>query len=176
MPGKLRDGYGRTNIGQRLLMARRLVESGVRYVTVLDGGYDNHQNLRTAMTRRVRPLDQGYAALISDLAKSGLLDSTLVLLTTEFGRTPRYNATRGRDHWARAFSIVLAGGGVKGGVIHGATAADGSVPERDPVGPSDLAATTFTLMGIKPQKRLFSAGGRPHRIVDDGVVLKDLLS
>jgi hypothetical protein len=175
VPAKLRNRYGRTNIGQRLLMARRLVEAGVRYVSVLDGGYDNHQNLQAALRRRMVPFDQGYAALIADLDASGLLKETLVLLTTEFGRTPRYNATRGRDHWARAFSIVMAGGGIKGGIIHGSTAADGSVPERDPVGPSDLSATTFTLLGLDPKKRLFSSGGRPHRLVDDGKVLTDLI-
>jgi uncharacterized protein (DUF1501 family) len=175
VPAALRNRYGRTNIGQRLLMARRLVEAGVRYVSVLDGGYDHHNNLATGLRARMIPLDQGYAAMIADLHTSGLLRETLVLLTTEFGRTPRYNATRGRDHWARAFSIVMAGGGIKGGVVHGSTAADGSVPEENPVGPSDLAATTFTLLGLDPKKRLFSAGGRPHRLVDDGKVLKDLI-
>jgi Protein of unknown function (DUF1501) len=175
VPAALRNRYGRTNIGQRLLMARRLVEAGVRYVSVLDGGYDHHNNLAAGLRARMIPLDQGYAAMIADLHASGLLQETLVLLTTEFGRTPRYNATRGRDHWARAFSIVMAGGGIKGGVVHGSTAADGSVPEENPVGPSDLAATTFTLLGLDPKKRLFSAGGRPHRLVDDGKVLKDLI-
>jgi len=175
VPAKLRYRYGRTNIGQRLLMARRLVEAGVRYVSVLDGGYDNHQNLQAGLRRRMVPFDQGYAALIADLDASGLLKDTLVLLTTEFGRTPRYNATRGRDHWARAFSIVMAGGGIKGGIIHGSTTADGSVPDSDPVGPSDLSATTFTLLGLDPKKRLFSSGGRPHRLVDDGKVLTDLI-
>ena len=113
--------------------------------------------------------------MIQDLATSGLLSSTLVLLTTEFGRTPRYNANRGRDHWPRAFSIVMAGGGIKGGAIHGTTAADGSVPESDPVAPADVAATVFTLMGIDPQKRLFSTGGRPQIIARGGNVLDDLI-
>ena len=102
--------------------------------------------------------------------------SDVVIITSEFGRTPRYNATRGRDHWPRAFSVVMAGGGIQGGRIHGATVADGSEPDFDPVGPADLSATIFTLMGIDPEKRLLSAGGRPQALVRDGKVLKGLLT
>ena len=176
VPAALRDRYGRSNIGQRLLMARRLVQAGARYLIVSDGGYDNHANLRTGMSRSIPPLDQGFAALIADLKASGMLDSTLVIITSEFGRTPRYNATRGRDHWPRAFSVVMAGGGIQGGRIHGATVADGSEPDFNPVGPADLSATIFTLMGIDPEKRLLSAGGRPQALVRDGKVLKGLLT
>ncbi|MCA8958357.1 MAG: DUF1501 domain-containing protein, partial [Planctomycetes bacterium] len=155
--------------------ARRLVEAGVRYVTVLDGGYDHHNNLAAGLRARLTPFDRGFATLVDDLAASGLLDSTLVLVTSEFGRTPRYNATRGRDHWPRAFSVVAAGGGFRGGVVHGATVADGSEPERDPVSPHDLGATVFTLLGLDPEKRLFSAGGRPQQLMRDGEVLRALL-
>lgn len=176
VPAALRNRYGRHNIGQRLLMARRLVEAGVRYVTVVDGGYDHHNNLANGLRGRMTPLDQGYAALIQDLESAGLLDKTLVLLTTEFGRTPRYNANRGRDHWPRAFSIVMAGGGLKRGVVKGSTVADGSEPDTDPCGPADMAATTFHLLGIDPEKRLLSAGGRPQALVKDGRVLEDLLA
>ncbi len=176
VPDAHRNRYGRTNIGQRLLMARRLVEAGARYLMVTDGGYDHHTNLRTAMSRSMPMVDQGFAALISDLKASGLLETTLVIITSEFGRTPRYNATRGRDHWPRAFSVVMAGGGIRGGQIHGATVADGSEPESDPVGPADLSATIFTLLGIDPEKRLLSAGDRPQALVRDGKVLKNLLS
>lgn len=176
VPAALRNRYGRTRIGQRLLMARRLVEAGARYLLVTDGGYDNHRNLRAGMGRSIPMLDQGFAALIADLKASGLLATTLVVITSEFGRTPRYNATRGRDHWPRAFSVVLAGGGIQGGRIHGATVADGSEPDCDPVYPPDLSATIFTLLGIDPEKRLMSAGDRPQALVRDGKVLKSLLS
>lgn len=176
VPEAHRNRYGRTNIGQRLLMARRLVEAGARYLIVSDGGYDNHANLRTAMSRSIPVLDQGFAALIADLKASGLLDTTLVVITSEFGRTPRYNSTRGRDHWPRAFSVVMAGGGIQGGRIHGATVADGSEPESDPVGPADLSATIFTLLGIDPEKRLLSAGDRPQALVRDGKVVRSLLT
>ena len=176
VPAAHRNRYGRSNIGQRLLMARRLVEAGARYMIVTDGGYDHHRDLRTGISRSVPALDQGFAALIADLKSSGLLDTTLVMITSEFGRTPRYNATRGRDHWPRAFSVVVAGGGIQGGRIHGSTVADGSEPESDPVGPADLSATIFTLMGIDPEKRLMSAGDRPQALSRDGKVLKSLLA
>lgn len=175
-PAKLRNTYGRTNIGQRLLLARGMVEAGVRWVTVLDGGYDHHRNLVRGLSARMRDLDRGYAALIADLDARGLLDQTLVLLTTEFGRTPRINNDRGRDHWPRAFSVAVAGGGIKRGVVHGTTTADGSEPDQDAVKPPDLAATTFALMGIDPRERLISPGGRPIDIVRNGRVLKELLA
>lgn len=175
-PQKLRDSYGRTNVGQRLLLARGLVESGVRWVTVLDGGYDHHRNIGQGLRGRMGQLDRAYAALIADLSSSGLLDETLVLVTTEFGRTPRINNDRGRDHWPRAFSVVLAGGGIQRGLVYGATAADGSEPIEDPVKPADLAATVFQLIGIDPTKRLVSPGGRPINIVREGSVLRGLLA
>ncbi|MEE9127004.1 MAG: DUF1501 domain-containing protein [Planctomycetota bacterium] len=175
-PGKLRNSYGRTNIGQRLLLARGMVEAGVRWVTVLDSGYDNHRDLVRGLRGRMQQLDRGYAALLQDLDASGLLDQTLVLLTTEFGRTPRINSNRGRDHWPRAFSVLLAGGGVKRGVVHGATLADGSEPARDPVKPADLSATVFQLLGIDPEKKILSPGGRPIDIVRGGQVLDQLLA
>ncbi len=175
-PDKLRNSYGRTNIGQRLLLARGLVESGVRWVTVVDGGYDHHRDLVRGLRGRMQQLDQGYAALIADLEASGLLDQTLVLLTTEFGRTPRINNDRGRDHWPRAFSVSLAGGGVQRGLIYGATVADGSEPAEDPVQPADLAATVFQLLGIDPTRKILSPGGRPINIVRAGNVLDRLLA
>jgi uncharacterized protein (DUF1501 family) len=175
-PAKLRDRYGRTNIGQRLLLARRLIESGVRYVTVSDGGYDHHREISRGLRARMRDIDRGFAALIADLDARGLLARTLVLLTTEFGRTPRINQTRGRDHWPRVFSIALAGGGLRRGVVVGRSDADGAEPEDAPVSPADLAATVFTQLGIDPQKRLLAPGGRPVFIVRDGRVLREIIA
>jgi uncharacterized protein (DUF1501 family) len=175
-PDKLRNSYGRTNIGQRLLLARGLVASGVRWVTVMDSGYDHHRDLVRGLRGRMQQLDRGYAALIADLDSRGLLDQTLVLLTTEFGRTPRINSDRGRDHWPRAFSVAVAGGGIKRGLVYGATVADGSEPAQDAVRPADLAATVFQLLGIDPAKKIISPGGRPIDIVRAGSVLDQLLA
>ncbi len=175
-PNKMRDRYGRTNMGQRLLLARRLVESGVRYVTVMDNGYDHHQNIFRSLRGKMRAFDQGFAALISDLAGRGLLEKTLVLVTSEFGRTPRVNQDRGRDHWPKVFSVALAGGGIRGGHVHGKSSAGGEEVEDNPVSPSDIAATLFHQMGIDPEKKLMSPGDRPIDIVRDGRVIRDLLS
>ena len=116
-PGKIRNEYGRHQPGQRMLMARRLVEAGVRFVSLTAGGWDHHDNIDRAVRGQMPPLDQAYATLIRDLDRRGMLDSTLVMLTTEFGRTPRINGTAGRDHYPRVFSIALAGGGMKKGLI-----------------------------------------------------------
>ena len=170
-----RDAYGRTGIGQRLLLARRLSEAGVRYQVAIDGGYDNHQRIFPTLGRRLAELDRALSALLRDLEQRGRLDKTLVMLTSEFGRTPRVNRDVGRDHWPRCFSVVLAGGGIKGGVVHGATNEVGSEVDRDPTSPADIAATAFHLLGIDPTERLLSPGNRPIDIVRDGRVLKELL-
>ncbi len=171
-----RDAYGRSTIGQRLLLARRLVEGGVRYVTVMDGGYDMHEGLDSSLRARIPALDRGYGALIADLDKRGILDSTLVLLTSEFGRTPRINNTGGRDHWPKAFSVVAAGGGLKRGLVHGSTDLAGAEPADSPVGPADLAATVYHLMGVDFNKQLMGPGGRPITIVYQGRVLREILA
>lgn len=167
-PDEVRDAYGRAPIGQRLLLARRLVEAGARFVTVIDGGWDHHKGIRDALKKQLPPLDQALATLLTDLGDRGLLDSTLVALTTEFGRTTRINADGGRDHWPRAFSSVVAGGGLRGGVIHGETDAFGAEPRKDPVGPADFAATVYTQLGINPHGQIMSAGDRPIDIVRQG--------
>src|SRR3954468_24613973 len=120
-PDKLRDEYGRNQPGQRLLLARRLVEAGVRFVSLTYGGWDHHDNIRNGVSNQMPTFDQAYAALIRDLSQRGMLDSTLVLVTTEFGRTPKINAQAGRDHYPKVFSIVMAGGGCKQGYVHGST-------------------------------------------------------
>lgn len=174
--GKTRDRYGRDTAGQRLLLARRLVEAGVRYVAIPFGGWDHHDKIADAMRRSLPRLDHALAALIAELAERDRLDRTMVLLTTEFGRTPRLNADAGRDHWPRAFSVVAAGGGLAAGRFHGSTDPTGSEPIEHPVSPADLAATMFTQLGIDPEKRLMSPGDRPIDIVRGGRVLRELLS
>ena len=172
----MRDRYGRTAIGQRLLLARRLVEAGVRYVAVHAGGWDHHQRIADSMRGLMPPVDRGFGALLRDLDERGLLESNLVLLTTEFGRTPRINADAGRDHWPRVFSVLAAGGGLKRGVVHGSSDATGAEPDSAPVSPADLAATVFTLLGIDPSKRLLSPGDRPIDIVRNGDVIREIVT
>ena len=171
----LRDKYGRNTAGQRLLMARRLVESGVRFVTVSYGGWDMHTGIAGAMRSSMPPLDQALAALIEDLEARGLLSKTLVMVSSEFGRTPKINNDAGRDHWPKVFSVMLAGGGVKGGIVHGASDATASEPEFDAVSPADLATTMYHLLGIVADKELMSPGDRPIEICDGGNLIKDIL-
>ena len=172
----LRDDYGRNTAGQRMLLARRLVEAGVRFVSLTYGGWDHHDNIKTAMTNQMPQFDQAFAALIRDLDQRGMLDSTLVMVTTEFGRTPKINGTAGRDHYPKVFSIVLAGGGVKRGLIHGSSDATGGEPDADPLSVPDLAATVYNQIGIDSNKVLYAPGPRPIVIVKDGNVVKELLA
>ena len=175
-PDAVKDAYGRTAMGQRLLLSRRLVEAGARFVTVVDGGYDMHVNVKAGMQNTGAQMDQGVSALIADLAQRGLLEKTLVVLSTEFGRTVRINKDAGRDHWPKAFSVVLAGGGLKGGVIHGATDAYGSEPSKDAVGPADVSATIFNQLGIDIKKKLMSDGNRPIDLVRGGNVIAPIVA
>lgn len=172
----MRDRYGRNAAGQRLLMARRLVESGVRFVTVTYGGWDMHNQISAGMRRDMPPLDQALAALIEDLESRGLLSKTLVMVSSEFGRTPKINNEAGRDHWPKVFSVMLAGGGVKGGLVYGASDATATEPEFDPVSPEDLATTMYQLLGIVADKELMSPGDRPIEICDGGKVIQDILA
>jgi len=174
-PDKLRDEYGRDAAGQRMLLARRLVESGVRFVSLTYGGWDHHDNIRGGFTGQMPAFDRAFAALIRDLDGRGLLDSTLVMVTTEFGRTPKINDRGGRDHYPKVFSIVLAGGGIKRGCVVGATNPTGTEPEEDPLSVPDYAATIYHLLGIDFEKTLL-AGTRPVKIVKDGEVAKGLLA
>jgi len=174
-PKKLRDRYGRHDAGQRFLMARRLVEAGVRFVSVSYGGWDMHDKVATGMRRLLPRFDQAFAALINDLDARGLLDSTLVMVSSEFGRTPKLNKTGGRDHWPKVFSVVLAGGGIKRGSIYGKTDATATEPEEDALSVEDWATTVYHLLGVDPHKRLRSPGGRPVFIVKNGKVRHELL-
>lgn len=173
---KLRDEYGRNTAGQRMLMARRLVQSGVRMVTLTYGGWDMHSQITNSIKRQVPEFDQAFSTLIRDLERQGILDETLVMVSSEFGRTPKINKDAGRDHWPKVFSVALAGGGLKKGYIHGASNATSSEPELDPVGPEDLATTMYHQLGIVADKELMAPGDRPIEIVDGGKVIKELLA
>ncbi|MGL6094298.1 MAG: DUF1501 domain-containing protein, partial [Fimbriiglobus sp.] len=173
---KLRDAYGRNPAGQRMLMARRLVESGVRFVTLTYGGWDMHGQIKAGMTNQLPAFDQAYAALITDLAQRGMLDKTLVMVSSEFGRTPKINATAGRDHWPKVFSVALAGGGIKKGFVYGSSDSTASEPEEDGLTVEDLAHTVYGCLGIDADKRLMSPGDRPIDIVRDGHTRKELLA
>ena len=175
-PAPIRDEYGRNEAGQRMLMARRLVEAGVRFVVLQYGGWDMHNQIAPGMRGSMPAFDQAYATLITDLERRGLLDRTLVMVSSEFGRTPKINATAGRDHWPKVFSVALAGGGIKKGFIMGASNSTASEPERDPVGPEDLATTLYNQLGIVADKELMAPGNRPIEIVDGGKVRNELLA
>ena len=175
-PGKLRDTYGRNEAGQRMLLARRLVEAGVRVVSLSYGGWDHHDNIKNGIAGGMPAFDQAFAALISDLDSRGLLQTTLVTVTTEFGRTPKINGTGGRDHWPKVFSIVLAGAGIKRGIVHGSSDATGAEPENNPFSVEDFAFTLYTQLGIDPDGILFAPGNRPARIVYGGKPTKELLA
>ncbi len=175
-PPAVRDEYGRDTAGARLLMSRRLIAAGVRVVSVAYGGWDFHQQIVPATRREVPPLDRAFAALIRDLDRSGLLDSTIVMLSSEFGRTPKINGDQGRDHWPKVFSILLAGGGIARGKIFGTSTATAAEPDSEEIGPADLFATLYHLLGIDFTKRLLAPGNRPIDIVRDGKLRQGLLS
>jgi hypothetical protein len=169
-----RERYGRNKLGQSLLLARRLVESGVRFVNVNDKivngqleNWDSHENnFGRLKNDLLPPADQGFSALIEDLDQRGLLDTTLVVALAEFGRTPRINKSGGRDHWPDCFSIVLAGGGVRGGMVYGSSDKLGAYPDTDPVTPADLAATLFWCFGINPTSEIRDLTHRPFRVAE----------
>ena len=170
-----RDAYGRNTAGARMLLSRRLVEAGVRFVTMTYGGWDMHDNIHSGMKRNLPAFDQGYAQLITDLEQRGLLDSTLVCVATEFGRTPKINGTGGRDHWPKVFSISMAGGGIKRGTVYGKSNSTASEPEDNPLSVEDWATTMYHCLGITADKELIAPGNRPIEIVNGGTVCKDLL-
>ena len=171
-PDKLRDSYGRNSAGQGALLARRLVESGVRMAAVFQSGYDSHTNNDEA-SRKIFPVfDQAFAALITDLEDRGLLSTTLVLAIGEFGRTPIINHSAGRDHWPGVFSIAAAGAGIPGGQIIGSSDAQGGAPKDRPVSIEDLGATVYKKLGIDFHKE-YRTTGRPVRINSDGTPIRE---
>jgi hypothetical protein len=164
----LRDRYGRTGFGQRLLLARRLFEVGVPCVTVhwldADQSWDYHSNNFPGHKKSMAVVDPAVAALLGDLKTRGMLDETLVVVLGEFGRTPKVNATAGRDHWAACYSALMAGGGIQGGRVHGASDKTAAYPDADPVSPGDIAATLYHLMGVNPAAEYLDFENRPMRV------------
>jgi hypothetical protein len=175
-PAAIRDEYGRHEAGQRMLMARRLVVAGVRFVALTYGGWDMHNGIAGGMRGSLPAFDQGFSALVRDLDRMGKLDETLIMVSTEFGRTPKINGNAGRDHWPKVFSVVLAGGGIKRGSIFGSSNTVASEPEDEPIEPPDLATTVYNQLGIVADKELMAPGNRPIEIVDGGQVRKGLLA
>jgi hypothetical protein len=180
-----RDLYGRgyklknnqpTAVGERLLLARRMVEAGVRFVTVEYGIWDTHIDVKGTCLFQMPALDHALTGLITDLEQRGMLDSTLVMVTSEFGRTPKVNKESGRDHWARVYSMMLAGGGITRGQIYGASDATAAEPARDEVKLEDFLATVYHQLGIDSNERLMAFGTRPIDIIKGGKVVKAIVA
>ncbi len=173
------QSYGNSAFGKSCLVARRLVESGVPFVEIQRGGWDMHQDLWKNMPRTAGEVDGSISALLTDLQQRGLLEKTLVLVLGEFGRTPKINQrtpTVGRDHWARNFNMLMAGGGIKGGVCVGKTSADGQEIEDRAVAVDDLFATMCECLHIDGSDEMITPEGRPVRVVDEGLAISELLS
>jgi hypothetical protein len=175
-PAAVRDGYGRSPFGQSALVARRLIEAGVRFVTIGIGGWDTHGNNFGTLRGRLLPqLDQTLSALIADLDRRALLDRTVVYCAGEFNRTPRVNSAAGRDHWARSMGVLLAGGGFPKGHVYGSTDGQGMAPATAPCSPDDVSATIFQQLGIGPRHQVKTISGRPVAIFREGKVIEPLV-
>jgi uncharacterized protein (DUF1501 family) len=175
-PEAVRRSYGYTSLGQCALLARRLVEAGCRFVGVDHSGWDHHSTIFPSLEKDMLPhVDRALSALIGDLEQRGLLDSTLVVMMGEMGRTPGVNGAAGRDHWSMAQSVIFAGGGVKPGQVLGATDRKAAAPVSDPVGVQDLLRTVFEQLGVDTTKTYYTPLGRPVPIVDGGRVIRGLV-
>jgi hypothetical protein len=172
---RLRDRYGRTRIGQACLLARRLVEAGVTFVTVSEGNWDHHGQLAQNFRTMVPPLDRALATLVEDLYDRGLADKVLLVVWGEFGRTPRMNGGGGRDHWPGAMSALVAGGGLRMGQVIGATTRKGESPSERPLRPEDLLQTVYHVLGIEPTREFLNEAGRPMPILNRGHVISELI-
>lgn len=182
---KTRNRYGPKSIGQCCLMARRLIEAGVSFVTVNNRGWDTHDRMVTRLkdgfngakvpVGLIPSLDQAVSALLDDLQARGLLDETLIVVMGEFGRTPKLNVRSGRDHWPRVFSVMMAGGGLASGVVYGESDGRGESPKKDPVNPGQLLATIYAAIGVDPTTTLQSPDGRPVSISNGQSPIADLL-
>ncbi|MCI0334374.1 MAG: DUF1501 domain-containing protein [Planctomycetes bacterium] len=175
-PQEMIEKYGDNNFGRGCLMARRLVEVGVPFVEVNSGGWDLHQGCFTSLQTKLPELDKAFSALVEDLALRGLLESTVVLCMGEFGRTPRINGNAGRDHFARAWSVVLGGAAIQGGRAIGTTNSDGTSVETDPYSSEDLMATVCHALGISLQTTYQTKSGRPMKIAGGGRVIQELFA
>ena len=175
-PDSLREKYGRHIYGQGALLARRMIEAGVRFVLISSGGWDTHRNNWDSLkTRQLPPIDQAWSALLADLDDRGTLDKTMVLMLGEFGRTPKINTTRGgRDHWSRCRFVNIAGGGVQGGQVIGSSDATGGVPADNPITIEDVATTVYDALGVDYKKQYITPTGRPIRLAMNGRVIDEL--
>jgi hypothetical protein len=174
-PDSLREDYGKTSFGQGCLLARRLIQAGVRFVTLNLGGWDTHtDNFKSLKGSRLPLLDRGYAALLKDLHARGLLDTTLVICMGEFGRTPKVNSAAGRDHWGQAMFVTLGGGGTRTGIVVGETDANAEMPKDRPITVEDVAATIYRTLGIDTNKAFETADKRPVKIADGGTAVEEL--
>ena len=179
-PQSVRDAYGRTAFGQRALLARRLVEAGLPFVTLNNGGWDHHSNIFPAFRKQGQEFESVVAALIEDLDQRGLLATTVVLVMGEFGRTPQISTlpgagTPGRDHWSNAISVLVAGCGTPPGQVVGATDRNGYTAVDKIYGPENLASTVYLKLGIQPDKILYNSAGRPTHLVSDPRPIAELM-
>jgi hypothetical protein len=172
---RLRDSYGRSNIGQQMLLARRLCESGVGFVTIHYGGWDMHGNVEAGMRSLAPNLDRAVAAFVEDCAARGLEQDILLVITGEFGRTPRINGSAGRDHYAPLSTLALAGGGLKMGQIVGESTAKAEAPRTTPITPQDLMATVFHVLGVQQNLAYHDPSGRPTPMVNGGRPIAELV-
>ena len=180
-PARVRDAYGRNIYGQSILLARRLIEAGTRVVTMswapdANATWDTHGDNFNKLKNSLLPqFDAAASSLLAELAERGMLDRTLVAILGDFGRSPRINANAGRDHWNSCYSILLAGGGLKAGYVHGASDRTGSVPAESPVSPGDIIATLYHQLGVEPDMNIYDVLDRPHLLVPNGRVMNELL-
>jgi hypothetical protein len=174
-PAKVRDAYGRDGFGQRALLARRLVEAGVPFITLNEGGWDHHEKIFDGLGKKLPPFESTIAALIEDLEERGLLETTLVVALGEFGRTPKINERGGRDHWSNAMSVLFAGCGTPGGQVVGATDARGYTAVERILSPENFAATIYSKLGIDPGKVFYTPQGRPTHLVSDPTPIPELM-
>jgi hypothetical protein len=175
-PDSVRDRYGRNGFGQRALLARRLVEAGVPFITLYEGGWDHHVDIFNALTKRLPTFENTIAALIEDLDDRGMLERTMVIALGEFGRTPQVNTRGGRDHWANAMSVLFAGGGTPGGQVVGATDRKGYAAVERVLSPENFVSTVYAKLGIDPGKVLYTPQGRPAHLVSDPSPIRELMA
>ncbi len=175
-PEKLRDRYGRTTAGQSLLLARRLVDAGVRFVTVNYAGWDHHGKIFEGLNKKLPEFDQGVSALVEDMTARGTAEDTLVVVMGEFGRSPKINKDAGRDHWGPAASMLFWGAGTKPGFVLGKTDKHGGHATQRPVAPADVAYTILDSLGLDPRQQLVTPDGRPIEVLDGGECVKELFA
>jgi uncharacterized protein (DUF1501 family) len=176
VPAKTIERYGDTTFGRGALLAKRLVEKNVRFVQVNRGGFDTHSNNFPAMENHGAAMDPALASLVQDLEEMGKLEKTLIMMVSEFGRTPKVNDNAGRDHWPGVFSCMMAGGGIRGGQVIGSSDEDGAYPEDRPVQVADLHASICYALGIDHKKEVMTPLQRPMKLVDNGTPVKELFA